>query len=95
MNATEERVDVVIVGAEYNGLACASYRARKGLKAKFDERRGVVGGTAVTEEFHPSSGVTGVPGHSAARKKCSGIFAMDGWEAVRTSGPNARATALR
>jgi phytoene dehydrogenase-like protein len=45
--------DVVIVGAGHNGLVCACYLARAGLKVKMLERRRVVGGAAVTEEFHP------------------------------------------
>jgi len=45
--------DVVIVGGGHNGLVCAFYLARAGLKVTVLERRGVVGGAAVTEEFHP------------------------------------------
>jgi len=45
--------DVVIVGAGHNGLVCACYLAKAGLKVKVLERRRVVGGAAVTEEFHP------------------------------------------
>ena len=45
--------DVVIIGAGHNGLTCAAYLAMAGLKAKVVERRKVVGGAAVTEEFHP------------------------------------------
>src|SRR5690242_19829673 len=45
--------DVVIVGAGHNGLVCASYLAMAGLRVKVVERRRVVGGAAVTEEFHP------------------------------------------
>src|SRR5690606_16123114 len=41
------------VGAGHNGLVCAFYLARAGLKVRVLERRGVVGGAAVTEEFHP------------------------------------------
>ncbi|HET9576787.1 MAG TPA: NAD(P)/FAD-dependent oxidoreductase [Usitatibacter sp.] len=45
--------DVVIIGAGHNGLACACYLASGGLRVCVVERRGVVGGAAVTEEFHP------------------------------------------
>ena len=46
-------LDVVIIGAGHNGLTCAGYLARKGLKVGMFERRHLVGGAAVTEEFHP------------------------------------------
>src|SRR4051794_26688116 len=45
--------DVIIVGAGHNGLTCAAYLAMSGLRVKVVERRKVVGGAAVTEEFHP------------------------------------------
>jgi phytoene dehydrogenase-like protein len=45
--------DVLIIGAGHNGLVCAAYLAMAGLRVKVVERRGVVGGAAVTEEFHP------------------------------------------
>jgi len=46
--------DVVIIGAGHNGLTCAAYLAMAGLRVRVVERRKVVGGAAVTEEFHPS-----------------------------------------
>ena len=45
--------DVLIVGGGHNGLTCACYLAAAGLKVRVLERRPVVGGAAVTEEFHP------------------------------------------
>ena len=45
--------DVLIVGGGHNGLTCACYLAAAGLKVRVLERRSVVGGAAVTEEFHP------------------------------------------
>jgi phytoene dehydrogenase-like protein len=45
--------DALIIGAGHNGLVCAAYLAMNGLRVKVVERRKVVGGAAVTEEFHP------------------------------------------
>jgi len=45
--------DAVVIGAGHNGLVCACYLAAGGLKVCMVERREVVGGAAVTEEFHP------------------------------------------
>src|SRR5215469_11010309 len=45
--------DVVIIGGGHNGLVCAFYLARAGLSVTVLEKRGVVGGAAVTEEFAP------------------------------------------
>ncbi len=47
------KYDAVIIGAGHNGLVCAFYLARAGFKVRIVERRNVVGGAAVTEEFHP------------------------------------------
>ncbi len=45
--------DVVIIGGGHNGLTCAAYLAEAGHKVLVLERREIVGGAAVTEEFHP------------------------------------------
>ena len=45
--------DAIIIGGGHNGLVCAFYLARAGLKVRVLERRHLVGGAAVTEEFAP------------------------------------------
>jgi phytoene dehydrogenase-like protein len=45
--------DVIVIGGGHNGLVCACYLAGAGLRVRVLERRPVVGGAAVTEEFHP------------------------------------------
>jgi phytoene dehydrogenase-like protein len=48
-----EAADVVIVGGGHNGLVCAFYLAKAGRRVTVLERREIVGGAAITEEFHP------------------------------------------
>ncbi len=45
--------DVAIVGGGHNGLVAAYYLARGGLRTVVLERRDIVGGCCVTEEFAP------------------------------------------
>ena len=51
MNSVQD--DVVVLGAGHNGLVCACYLAMAGLQVRILERRNVVGGACVTEEFYP------------------------------------------
>lgn len=46
-------LDAAIIGGGHNGLTCAFYLARAGLKVRVFEARDVLGGAAVTEEFAP------------------------------------------
>ena len=46
-------LDAIIIGGGHNGLTCAAYLGMAGLRVRVFERRGVVGGACVTEEFHP------------------------------------------
>src|SRR5438270_7680055 len=45
--------DVIMIGAGHNGLVTAFYLAKAGFKPLVLERREMVGGAAITEEFHP------------------------------------------
>jgi len=51
--ASHPSYDAVLIGGGHNGLTCAFYLARAGYKVCVLERRGIVGGAAITEEFHP------------------------------------------
>ncbi len=53
MAAGTGKRDAIVVGGGHNGLVCAWYLAKAGLKVTVCESRPVVGGAAVTEEFHP------------------------------------------
>jgi len=45
--------DAIVIGAGHNGLTTANYLARGGMRVCVLEQRHVVGGAAVSEEFHP------------------------------------------
>ncbi len=45
--------DVVVIGAGHNGLTCAAYPARAGLRVVVVERRALIGGATVSEEVVP------------------------------------------
>lgn len=45
--------DAIIIGAGHNGLTCAAYLAKSGLKVLVLERRDIIGGCCTTEEAIP------------------------------------------
>ena len=47
------RYDAIVVGAGHNGLIAASYLAKAGKKVLVLERRSIIGGATVTEEWFP------------------------------------------
>ena len=58
------RHDVVVVGGGHNGLACAAYLARSGLRVLVCERRRIVGGPCAEYEYFPGyrASITNSPG---------------------------------
>ena len=53
MGIATDKYDAIIIGAGHNGLTCGAYLAKAGLKTLVLERRHIIGGAAVTEEFSP------------------------------------------
>ncbi|MCB1521172.1 MAG: NAD(P)/FAD-dependent oxidoreductase [Hyphomicrobiaceae bacterium] len=53
MTTANSTYDVAVIGGGHNGLVAAYYVARAGLSVIVLEKNDVVGGAAVTEEFHP------------------------------------------
>jgi phytoene dehydrogenase-like protein len=45
--------DAIVIGGGHNGLTCGAYLSMAGKKTLVLERRNVIGGAAVTEEFSP------------------------------------------
>jgi phytoene dehydrogenase-like protein len=51
--AAGSRYDAIVVGAGHNGLIAAGYLARAGKRVLVLERRSIIGGATVTEEWFP------------------------------------------
>ena len=49
----DQQYDAIIVGSGHNGLTCGAYLAKAGKKVLVLERKSVIGGASVTEEFSP------------------------------------------
>src|SRR6202167_2206337 len=49
----KSRHDVIVIGSGHSGLVCGAYLAKAGLDTLVLERRNIIGGAAVTEEFSP------------------------------------------
>src|SRR3990172_12710347 len=50
---TTNSYDAIVIGGGHNGLVAAAYLGRAGLRTLVLERRGIVGGSCVTEEVWP------------------------------------------
>jgi len=53
MSSAKPPYDAIVIGGGHNGLTAAAYLGKAGVRTLVLERRPVVGGAAVTEEFHP------------------------------------------
>ena len=51
--ANKHDYDAIVIGSGHNGLVCAGYLAKAGMKVLVVERRSIVGGAAVAEELFP------------------------------------------
>ena len=54
----KQTYDAIIVGGGHNGLTTAGYLAKAGFKTLVLEKRGILGGSCVTEEIHPGHRVS-------------------------------------
>ncbi len=68
--------DVVVIGGGHNGLVTAALLAKAGRKPLVLERRDVVGGAAVTEEFHPGFKASSLA-HTAGPLRASVVSDLD------------------
>jgi phytoene dehydrogenase-like protein len=57
MSTVHEPWDAIVVGGGHNGLVCAAYLGRAGLRTLLLERRPLVGGALGTSELAPSARV--------------------------------------
>src|ERR1700728_3680194 len=49
----KSKFDVIVIASGHNGLVCGASLAKAGLDTLVLERRHIIGGAAVTEEFSP------------------------------------------
>ena len=93
--ATNHGWDAIVVGGGHNGLVCAAYLARAGLRTLILERREAVGGAVATSEIAPGARV---PTYAHTVGRLRGSIARDlglAREGLRLVQPAARVTSLR
>jgi phytoene dehydrogenase-like protein len=87
--------DAIVIGGGHNGLVCAAYLARGGLRTLIVERREAVGGALATSQIAPGARV---PTYAHTVGRVRGSIARDlglAREGLRLVQPAARVTSLR
>ncbi len=92
---TERRYDAIVVGGGHNGLVCAAYLAKAGLRALVLEKREHVGGGLATSEIAPGARVPALA-HTVGRFRASVARDLDLYShGLRLVQPHVRAVSLR
>jgi phytoene dehydrogenase-like protein len=74
--STSDKYDVIVIGAGHNGLTAGALLAKQGRKVLILERRGITGGLAAGEEFHPGYQSCGLL-HDTGQVRSRVIRALD------------------
>jgi phytoene dehydrogenase-like protein len=92
---TEAGYDAIVVGGGHNGLVCAAYLARAGLRTLVLEKRDSVGGALTTLEIAPGARVPALA-HTVGRLRASVARDLDLYSrGLRLVQPHVRAVSLR
>jgi phytoene dehydrogenase-like protein len=92
---TAARYDAIVVGGGHNGLVCAAYLAKAGLRTLVLERRERIGGGLGTTELVPGARVPALA-HTVGRLRASVARDLDLYaHGLRLVQPRARAVSLR
>lgn len=93
--SADGRYDAIVIGGGHNGLVCAAYLARGGLRTLLLERRDRVGGAVATTELAPGVRAP-LLAHSVGRLRPSVVRDLRlGTHRLRLVAPEVRSVALR
>ena len=81
-----ERHHAIVIGAGHNGLACACYLAKSGMKVLVLEQYDRIGGMSITEEIAERRGGGSRCGQSAQRAGRTGLSLLRRQRQLPASG---------
>ena len=91
-NKSQHKIyDVIVIGGGHNGLIAAGYLAKAGRTVLLLEKRKVVGGAAITEEFYPGfkfSSLADGSGHLAPDVVADLNLSQHGFQILPTRSPH-------